>query len=118
VPDDPGPDDPIQLTHDEFIAGAEHARAGGVEFEREPEAAWPHFRGWRANYEEAAYALAAELDVVPALWSGPRPRPGPSLPPIRPVDRVSATAEVTEIQRVRELRRQRRLEQERHSHTE
>jgi hypothetical protein len=118
VPDDPSPDDPIQLTHDEFVAGAEQARLGGMEFEREPEAAWPHFKGWRVNYEEAAYALAAGLDVVPALWSGPRPLPGPPVPPIRPVDRVSVSAEVAEIQRVRALRRQRRLEQQRHSHTD
>ena len=47
-----------------------------MQFEREPEAAWVHFKGWRVNYEEAAYALAATLDVVPALWSGPRLRPG------------------------------------------
>ena len=81
-----------------------------MEFEREPEKAWVHFKGWRVNYEAAAYALAANLDVVPALWSGPRLRPGPPAPPVRPVDRVSPTAEVSEIRRVGALRRQRRAQ--------
>jgi hypothetical protein len=42
--------------------------------ERNPEAAWPHFVGWRVNYEEAAYAIAAALDAV--RRSGPG-RAGP-----------------------------------------
>ena len=46
--------------------------------------------------------------MVPARWSGPRLRPGPPLPPVRPIDRVSASVEVTEIRRVGALRRQHR----------
>jgi hypothetical protein len=113
VPADPSPDDDITLTREEFIEAAERAREGGMQFEREPEAAWVHFKGWRVNYEEAAYALAATLDVVPALWSGPRLRPGPPVPPARPVDRVSVSAEASEIRRVGALRRQRRDEDRR-----
>jgi hypothetical protein len=119
VPHDPGPDDDIELTREEFITAANRARDGGMEFEREPEAAWVHFKGWRVNYEAAAYALAANLDAVPALWSGPRLRPGPPAPPVRPVDRVSPSAEVSEIRRVADLRRQRRaelLEKQHHEH--
>jgi hypothetical protein len=119
VPHDPSPDDDIELTREEFITAANRARDGGMEFEREPEAAWVHFKGWRVNYEAAAYALAANLDAVPALWSGPRPRPGPPAPPVRPVDRVSPSAEVSEIRRVSDLRRQRRaelLEKQHHEH--
>ncbi len=118
VNDDPSPDDDTQLTKEEFIAAAERARNSGMTFEREPEQAWAHFKGWRVNYEAAAYALAAELDVVPALWSGPRLRPGPPLPPVTPIDRLSANVEVSEITRVGELRRQRRaaLQQPRHDH--
>jgi len=52
--------------------------------EREPEDAWPDFVGWRVNYEQAAFALTYALDVVPALWSGPRPNPRPQISPIRP----------------------------------
>ncbi len=116
VDEDPSPDDSIQLTEQEFVAAAERARATGMVFEREPEQAWPHFKGWRVNYEEAAYALAATLDVVPALWSGPRLRPGPPLPPVTPIDRVSASVEVSEIRRVGELRRQHRADEEQRRH--
>ena len=56
--------------------------------EREPEAAWPHFVGWRINYEQAAYAIAAAVDAVPALWSGPRRWPGAPMPPLRPMPGV------------------------------
>jgi hypothetical protein len=111
VDEDPSPDDGIQLTKEEFIQAAERARTSGMEFEREPEQAWPHFKGWRVNYEAAAYALAANLDVVPALWSGTRLRPGPPVTPVTPIDRVSASVEVSEIRRVGALRRQRRAEE-------
>ncbi len=116
VNDDPSPDDDIQLTREEFIAAAERARIAGMEFERDPEQAWAHFKGWRVNYEAAAYALAAKLDVVPAVWSGPRPRPGPPLPPVTPIDRLSQSVEVSEIRRVGSLRRQRRAAQQQASH--
>ena len=56
----------------------------GFPIEREPEAAWPHFVGWRVNYERAAYAIAEAIDAVPALWSGPRRRPEEPIPPLRP----------------------------------
>jgi hypothetical protein len=111
VNDDPSPDDEIQLTKEEFIEAAERARVSGMEFQREPEQAWPHFKGWRVNYEAAAYALAANLDVVPARWSGPRLRPGPPVTPVTPIDRVSASVEVSEIRRVGELRRRHRAEE-------
>jgi hypothetical protein len=49
--------------------------------QRTPEQAWPHFRGWRVNYEAAAYKLASGLDAVPARWPGPRRHPwGPFEP--------------------------------------
>ena len=112
VPADPSPDDDIELTRDDFVSAAERLRASGMEFEREPGDAWVHFKGWRVNYEAAAYALASALDVVPALWSGSRVHPGPPVPPVAPIDRVSRSAEVSEIQRVRELRRERRLGQQ------
>ena len=113
VNDDPSPDDDIELGREDFIAAAERARSAGMEFEREPDQAWVHFKGWRVNYEAAAYALAANLDVVPALWSGSRLRPGPPLPPVAPIDRVSQSVEVSEIRRVGELRRQRRAQLQR-----
>jgi hypothetical protein len=56
----------------------------GVPIECEPADAWADFVGWRINHEQAAYAVAAAVDAVPALWSGPRPHGGPAIAPIRP----------------------------------
>ncbi len=88
VSDDPRPDDPLGLTREEFDAAMDHMRRAGWEFEREGDEAWPHFRGWRVNYEAAAYALARFLDLPPALWSGTRlqHRPPPQVP-VRPPHR-------------------------------
>jgi hypothetical protein len=88
VNDDPHPDDPIALTREEFDAAVDRMRRAGWVFERDPDEAWPHFHGWRVNYEAAAYALARFLDLPPAVWSGTRPRhrPPPQLP-VRPPHR-------------------------------
>ena len=63
------------------------ARLGEVNFpiERDPAEAWPQFVGWRVNYERAAYAIAATVDVVPPLWSGPRRHPTAPILPLRPM---------------------------------
>jgi hypothetical protein len=88
VADDPRPDDPLVLTREEFGTALERMRRAGWEFERPADEAWPHFRGWRVNYEAAAYALASFLDLPPAVWSGDRPghRSPPQLP-VRPPHR-------------------------------
>jgi hypothetical protein len=82
VNEDPHPDDPLVLTRQEFDDAVEHMREAGWQFERDAGDAWPHFHGWRVNYEAAAYALARFLDLPPAIWSGDRPqhRPPPQLP--------------------------------------
>jgi hypothetical protein len=72
VDDDPRPDDPVRLSWEEFMEGWERITSVGFPVERTAEEAWPHFRGWRINYEAAAYKLASGLDAVPARWSGPR----------------------------------------------
>jgi len=69
---DPLPEDPILLTFDEFRAGVEVLDDADFPRERTPEEAWPHFHGWRVNYEPLVYALADRFDSPPALWSGPR----------------------------------------------
>ena len=51
---------------------------------RDPADAWPDFVGWRVNYETAAYQIAAAIDAVPALWSGPRRHSSVAIPPRRP----------------------------------
>ncbi|MCA1824015.1 MAG: hypothetical protein ABR520_05375 [Mycobacteriales bacterium] len=84
---DPRPDDPLELTYDEFAAGIERIAQPGFPMSRRPEEAWPHFRGWRVNYESIAYAIADRVEAVPALWSGARAHPAEIIAPRRPVNR-------------------------------
>jgi hypothetical protein len=84
---DPNPDDPITLSFDEFVAGVERATTLGYPAERTAEEAWPHFRGWRVNYESVGYALADLLDAPPALWTGPRRGGLAPVAPHAPVNR-------------------------------
>ncbi len=82
VDEDPRPDGPVRLSWEEFMLGWERITSVGFPVERTAEEAWPHFRGWRVNYEAAAYKLAAGLDAVPARWSGSRRHGwGPFEPP-------------------------------------
>ena len=87
---DPDPDVDIQLTFEEFADGVRRMTDVGFEIERTPEEAWLHFRGWRANYESIAYALAYATDAVPALWSGPRRWQHEQMAPLRPANRRPA----------------------------
>ena len=84
VPDEPDPNGQISLTYQEFLDAVERMRRVDFPIERDPVDAWPDFVGWRLNYEQPAYSLAGGLDVVPALWSGPRRTGDPPVPPIRP----------------------------------
>jgi hypothetical protein len=87
VEEDPDPDGEIQLTFEEFEVGIQRLADVGFTMERDAVAAWPHFRGWRANYESIAYSLAYSTDAVPALWSGPRRWTHEPLSPVRPANR-------------------------------
>src|SRR6202044_2973503 len=84
VPEEPEPGGRISLSYEEFLDAVERLRAVDFPIERDPAAAWPDFVGWRVTYEQAAYAIAAEVDAVPALWSGPRRLADPAIPPHRP----------------------------------
>jgi hypothetical protein len=84
---DPLPDSPIRLPYEDFADAVKHIEDAGFRIERSAEEAWPHFRGWRVNYEEIAYTLARKLDAVPAPWSGDRDWPSVPMKPNRPVDR-------------------------------
>lgn len=70
--EDPRPDAGIALTREEFDLGIRRLQSVDFHMQRTPDEAWPHFQGWRVNYEAIAYELAYRLDVVPAAWSGPR----------------------------------------------
>jgi hypothetical protein len=84
---DPPPDARIQLGYVEFEAAADMLEAAGFAAERSTSEAWPHFHGWRVNYEEVAYELCRRCDAVPALWTGPRDFASTPVPPRRPADR-------------------------------
>ena len=84
VPEEPDPRRGITLTYQEFLDAIDRMREVDFPIERDPAEAWVDFTGWRVNYEQAAYALAADLHVVPALWSGERRPPTAPIPPIRP----------------------------------
>jgi hypothetical protein len=88
---DPLPSAGIQLTYEEFLEGCERlakVNNGPFPTQRTPEEAWPHFAGWRVNYESLAYALADVTNAVPAKWSGERLRMGDAMPPRAPVNRT------------------------------
>jgi hypothetical protein len=72
------------VTYEQFLDAVARLREVNFPIERQPEEAWPDFVGWRVNYERYAYAVAAAVDAVPALWSGPRRRARPAVAPIRP----------------------------------
>jgi hypothetical protein len=84
---DPLPDSPIRLSFEDFAEAVKHVEGAGFLSERPAEEAWPHFRGWRVNYEEIVYALARRVDAVPAPWSGDRDWPSVPMQPNRPLDR-------------------------------
>jgi hypothetical protein len=88
---DPMPDDPIQLTPAEFADAVRLLHDVGFATERDADEAWPHFKGWRVNYEDLAYRWAARVLAPPAPWSGSRPGLGrqvitPQRPPHRSPD--------------------------------
>jgi hypothetical protein len=84
VPEEPDPAGRISLSYQEFLDAIGRMREVDFPIERDPADAWTDFVGWRINYEQAAYAVAAAVDAVPALWSGPRRRRTGAIPPIRP----------------------------------
>jgi len=69
---DPLPEAPITLTFEEFSHAVDLLHDAGFGTERSAPEAWPHFRGWRVNYEALAYRLADRTVAPPAPWSGPR----------------------------------------------
>ncbi|MDQ1710898.1 MAG: hypothetical protein QOE45_348 [Frankiaceae bacterium] len=85
---DPRPDTALRLTYEEFLAGVARLEAVGYPIERSPEEAWPHFRGWRVNYEQQCYAVARAVEAVPAIWSGPRSHTAAFMLPVTPPNRT------------------------------
>ena len=93
VEEDIDPDGETQLTFAEFSEAVEMLRSVGYQVEHSAEQAWPHFRGWRLNYESVAYRLAYAIDAPPALWSGTRRLVTAQIPPKRPANRVASDSQ-------------------------
>jgi hypothetical protein len=89
---DPSPDGAIALTYADFEPAVQRLVDVGFPVERSARDAWPHFRGWRVNYEAVAYAIAERTDAVPAYWSGPRAWPATEIAPFRPPNRAPSDA--------------------------
>jgi hypothetical protein len=85
---DPDPHADIALTFAEFAGAVGQLYRIGFPIERTAAEAWPHFRGWRVNYEALAYELARRTDAVPAPWSGPRRWAVTPIPVRRPPNRA------------------------------
>jgi len=85
---DPDPETPIAVSEEEFAEACRALVTVGYPMTRDPHEAYPHFRGWRVNYEKIAYELARRIDAVPALWSGPRTPPLAPIAPVRPENRM------------------------------
>jgi hypothetical protein len=85
---DPAPESDLQLSYEEFDRAVQLVRETGFTIERTTEDAWPHFRGWRVNYEALAYRLADVVVAPRAPWSGARRHlPLDLMPPNRPPHR-------------------------------
>ena len=84
----PGTEGESDLTDADIVEAFDLIAQSGLVVERTGPAALAQamadFRGWRVNYEPAAYALAEHIDAVPALWSGPRRRQRERIAPMRP----------------------------------
>ena len=98
VDTDPRPDAPIELSYDEYLRGVNRLVDIGFPMERTPEEAWPHFRGWRVNYEAPTMALAEIIVATPGPWMGTRSGIG-TIGTKRPVDRTPEEPEGTEFTR-------------------
>jgi hypothetical protein len=84
IPEVVDPSTEISLSFDDFVGANERLRRVDFPVDRPIEDAWADFRGWRVNYEAAAFALAWATDAPPALWSGPRQHDVEPIPPFRP----------------------------------
>lgn len=100
---DPHPDlSPLSLSYEEFAAAVAMLDKVGFPLERTAEEAWPDFRGWRVNYELAAYSLADLVLAPHAPWTGGRSHIHlPEVYPTRPVHRLPGGRIITEIPRRR-----------------
>lgn len=98
------PDSEIELSFAEYRDAVSMLESVGYPVEVTAEQSWPHFRGWRVNYEPVAYALARLVDAPPALWSGGRRWSSEPIAPNRPANRVAKDARPGDPQMIQRVR--------------
>jgi hypothetical protein len=92
VNEDPDPNGAISVSYSQFSDAIDMLRTLNYPMERTTAEAWPHFRGWRVNYDTVALELARALDAPPALWSGGRRWQSQPMAPQRPASRLPREA--------------------------
>jgi hypothetical protein len=90
VVEDPDPDSAISVSFTDYAAAVARLESVQYPVEVSAEQSWPHFRGWRVNYEAVAYRLAYLIDAPPAFWSGPRRWAAEPMAPSRPANRIAS----------------------------
>jgi hypothetical protein len=70
--DDPGPDDPISVSRQEWDQAVDEMAGRGVPIVADRDAAWAAWRGWRVNYDNALLTLARFVEAPPAPWVSDR----------------------------------------------
>ena len=90
VEEDADPDAPLDVTFEDFEEAVALLKSVDYPVEVTSEQAWPHFRGWRVNYERVAYELAYSIDAPPAKWSGKRRFDSEPIVPFRPKNRTAS----------------------------
>lgn len=71
-PPDPGPDDAITVTREEWEQACAELAAVGVALKEDRDQAWRDFVGWRVNYDAVLVTLAGLLFAPYAPWSSDR----------------------------------------------
>lgn len=84
----PQPNDPIQVTREEFEQVLDALEKYGVPVNPDRDFCWDHYSGWRVNYDEVLIRLAWITNAPYAMWSSDRAREW--LPEDIPVQGISA----------------------------
>jgi hypothetical protein len=71
-PPDPGPDDPVTITRDEWEQACAELESVGIPLKSDRDQAWRDFVGWRVNYDAVLVTLAGLLFAPFAPWSSDR----------------------------------------------